>query len=106
LSIIQGDIAQVVEIWELRVESQKSIESKYSEVYERQCLLLKSLISLTRDDFKKLFSEPKIAKNLLVQFSRARQDESIALLKFQNFEIFFVYTVIFPKIAVALPDLF
>jgi len=48
LSIIQGDIAQVVEIWELRVESQKSAESKYSEVYERQCLLLKSLISLTR----------------------------------------------------------
>jgi len=48
LSIIQGDIAQVVEIWELRVESQKSMQCKYSEVYERQCLLLKSLISLTR----------------------------------------------------------
>ena len=55
---------------------------------------------------KNFFQGSQIVKNLLVQFSRARQDESIALFKFQNFEIFFVYTVIFPKIAVALPDLF
>ena len=55
---------------------------------------------------KNFFQGSQIVKNLLVQFSRARQDESIALLKLQNFEIFFVYTVIFPKIAVALPDLF
>ena len=40
------------------------------------------------DDFKKLFSEPKIAKNLLVQFCRARRDESIALKKFEKFENF------------------
>ena len=42
----------------------------------------------TIDDFKKLFSEPKIAKNLLVQFSRACRDESIALKKFRKFENF------------------
>ena len=58
------------------------------------------------DDFKKLFSERKIAKNLLVQFSRARQDESNAIENFQKFENFFVYNEIFPKNFQDLPDLF
>jgi len=65
-----------------------------------------SNIMLLLDDLKKLFSEPKIVKILLVQFSPARRDESNALKKFQKFEIFFVYTVIFSKIVVALPNLF
>jgi hypothetical protein len=50
------------------------------------------------DDDKKLFSEPKIAKNLLMQFFRARQDESIALLKFQNFEFFLFIQSFFLKL--------
>ena len=58
------------------------------------------------DNFKKLFSEQKIAKKLLVQFSRACQDELIALEKFQKFEIFFVYNEFFPKNFIHLPDLF
>ena len=61
-----------------------------------------SNIMLLLDDLKKLFSEPKIVKILLVQFSPARRDESNALKKFR----IFVYTVIFSKIVVALPNLF
>ena len=60
----------------------------------------------TNDDFKKLFSAPKIEKNRQVQFSRACQDELISLKKIQNFKIFFVYSVIFLKTAVRLPNLF
>ena len=58
------------------------------------------------DNFKKVFSGPKIEKILLVQFSRARQDESIALREFQNFKNFLVYTVIFLKTAVRFPNFF
>jgi len=55
---------------------------------------------------KNFFQGSQVVESLLVQFFLARRDRSIVLFKFQNFEFFFVYTVIFPKIAVALPDLF
>lgn len=48
---MQGERAQVIEIWQMRLEpprGHKQDDMKYSEVYERQCVLLKSLISLTR----------------------------------------------------------
>jgi len=41
-------------------------------------------VRLFYDDFKKLFSGPKIAKNLLVQFCRDYQEKPIALKIFKN----------------------
>ena len=35
--------------------------------------------SANNDDFKKFFSDPKIVKKLLVQFCRARRDDSIGM---------------------------
>ena len=55
---------------------------------------------------KNFFQSEKSQKNLLVQFSRARQDESNAIENFQKFENFFVYNEIFPKNFQDLPDLF
>ena len=64
------------------------------------------IVATDKDDFKKLFSEPKIAKNLLVQFCRARRDESIALKKFEKFENFLLQNEIYDKNFIHLPDLF
>ena len=55
---------------------------------------------------KNFFQSEKSQKNLLVQFSRARQDESNTIENFQKFENFFVYNEIFPKNFQDLPDLF
>ena len=50
ISINQPDTdrAQVIEIWQISIEEQiKDEKINYPEVYEKQCILMKSIISLS-----------------------------------------------------------
>jgi len=72
-------------IYRYRVHEVSVHRNRYSKNHQQGICSL----SGRYDDFKKLFSKRKIVKNVLVQFSRACQDESIALKNFQKFEFYY-----------------
>ena len=93
ISINQPDTdrAQVIEIWQISIEEQiKDEKINYPEVYEKQCILMKSIISLSSYVLEHfiVFKSGKYIPSDIIQKLKKEHYQHIKLLGISTMKIF------------------